>query len=77
MVIRLVACQSNASTSWGRGDIGAINSDMDLIIVGVNQASVLGRGLVDVRHIAIGRIAALVFLLGCLCGGTIANLLTV
>lgn len=58
-VVRRVARNSHAFSSRSRCNIGAVNPDVDLVIVRADQAIIGSIGSVKVGHIAAGWIRAL------------------
>lgn len=59
MIVRGSAGKSHASASAAGGGIGAVDADIDLIVVGVDEAVILCRGLVDIVDVSMGGIATL------------------
>lgn len=59
MVVLFVAGQANTSSATTGGDVGVIDSDVDLVIIGVDQAGALRGALIYEGHVSVGWVASL------------------
>ena len=58
-VVAVLARQADGVSAAATGDIGSIDANRGRAIGGADESAVLSIGLVDVGHIAVGRISAL------------------
>lgn len=59
MIVRSVTRDADAVAPRARGDVGAVDTNVDLIVVGIDQTVALSCRLVDVGNISGCRIVTL------------------